>query len=156
MESTELRIGETQTRVAFGQDRLVTLPIGSGLPGTALLRQPPTPLELEEAIAAIEDVVMPVASLIPQSTQLVTSDALAAQLAGLVAPQARESLQLDEVEALFNDMVAVSQGRPSAGSPYLDASICGYLLVLREFMHHVSFDRVQVNPGLTASARHPD
>jgi hypothetical protein len=124
------------------------------LPGRALKHQPPTPLELENAIAAIEDIVMPLARSISASTQLVTSDPLALrlfELAGSVSTQG-SSLGIGALEALFNEMADVSQGRPSTGSPFLDPALCGYLLILREFMHHLAFGDVTVEAANAPAA----
>jgi hypothetical protein len=54
------------------------------------------------------------------------------------------------VKALFNEMADVSQGRPSTGTPFLDTDLCGYLLILREFMHHLAFDDVIVEAASPA------
>ncbi|MDB5896841.1 MAG: hypothetical protein JWP41_443 [Ramlibacter sp.] len=148
--STTLRIGERLTTVRTGapadQDSCHSLAVGFMSPGQALRHRPPTPQELENAIAAIEDAVMPLARAIPASTQLATADPMALRLCDLAAPFSIQGglLEIGAVEALFNDMVDVSQGRPSAGSPFLDTGLCGYLLILREFMHHLAFSTVIV------------
>jgi hypothetical protein len=84
---------------------------------------------------------MPIARLIPPAPQLVTADPIALRLCELAGSASARgcSLRLDAVEALFNEMADIAQGRPSAGSPFLDAGLCGYLLILREFMHHLAF-----------------
>lgn len=52
-------------------------------------------------------------------------------------------LTLDEVEALFNRLVAVSQGRPgSQESLPTDVRFLAAMLILREFMHHLNFAQV--------------
>ncbi|WP_421956427.1 hypothetical protein [Polaromonas sp.] len=147
---TRLHIGATLSAVRPGgcasEDSTLSLPIGFLSPGHALKHQPPTPLELENAIATIEDIVMPLARSLSPSTQLVTADPIAQrlyELAGSVSTQ-DNSLGIVAVEALFNEMVDVSQGRPSAGSPFLDTALCGYLLILREFMHHLAFGDVLI------------
>ncbi|MES3000941.1 MAG: hypothetical protein V4787_09625 [Pseudomonadota bacterium] len=148
--STSLRIGGTMTTVRPGgsasEDAALSLLVGYLSPGHALRHQPPTPLELETAIAAIEDIVMPLAHSIPSGTQLVTADALALRLCELAGSVSGSGgvLGIAVIEAQFNEMVDVSEGRPSAGSPYLDSALCGYLLILREFMHHLGFDDVIV------------
>jgi hypothetical protein len=89
---------------------------------------------------------MPLARVVSPSTQLVTADPFArrlCELSGSVSTQ-DSVLGISAVEVLFNEMADVSQGRPSAGSPYLDTALCGYLLILREFMHHLAFGEVTV------------
>jgi hypothetical protein len=149
---TTLHIGATHSTVqpdgAAAEAPVLSLPMGYLSPGQALRHQPPTPLELENAIAAIEDIVMPLARAMPPATQLrITADPLALRLCELAGPACAPGclLGIDAVEALFNDMAAVSSGRPSAGSPFLEAALCGYLLILREFMHHLAFGDVIVD-----------
>ncbi len=149
-----LHIGEFQTRVAqagiAGKGEQETM-VGIGFmsPGAALSHTPPTALELEHAIAAVEDVVMTLASSLPRAAGLATSDALAHRIAALGSSRGAqgELLPIDAVESLFNDMAAVALGRPAAGSPFLDSALCGYLLILREFMHHLGFACVLVRPA---------
>ena len=146
-----VQIGEFQTRVARAgvpgeAAQVATVSIGFMSPGTALSRSPPTAIELENAIAGVEDSVMSLATTFASAAELATSDPLARRLAeldrGRSAPG--DKLSLDVVESLFNDMAAVAQGRPSAGSPFLDKALCGYLVILREFMHHLGYTRLLV------------
>lgn len=158
--STTLSIGATQTTVRPGgrasEDAALSLLIGYLSPGHALRHQPPTPLELESAIAAIEDIVMPLARSITSGTQLVTADPIGLRLCELAGSASKTGglLGIAAIEAQFNEMVDVSEGRPSAGSPYLDAGLCGYLLILREFMHHLGFGEVIVEAANAPAASH--
>jgi hypothetical protein len=55
-------------------------------------------------------------------------------------------LTLDEVEGLFNRLVAVSQGRPASQEKLpTDTLFFASLLVLREFMHHLRFAEVNLH-----------
>lgn len=103
----------------------------------------PSPMELEQAIAHVEDVVMPLARLLPPGTRLVRADAVARRVQaalGITGP-----VPLADVERLFNELAAVALGRPaaSAGVP-VDAEFFCYVLVLREFMHHLGFGSLDV------------
>jgi hypothetical protein len=149
-----LHIGEFQTNVAqaglAGKDgQETTIGIGFMSPGSALSHTPPTSLELEHAIEAVEDVVMPLASTLRHAAELATSDTLAHRIATLASSGGGqgELLSIDVVESLFGDMAAVASGRPASGSPFLDSALCGYLLILREFMHHLGFACVRVRPA---------
>ncbi len=148
-----VQIGGRQTRVVRAgipgeAEQATIVRIGFMWPGAALSHTPPTELELEHAIAAVEDSVMPLATMFAAAAELATSDMLAHRLAGLGPGRTAsgEMLSIDVVENLFNDMAAVALGRPSAGSPFLDSALCGYLIILREFMHHLGFTRVFVRP----------
>jgi hypothetical protein len=141
---TRLRIGERQTEVSVeapAQVQRWQLTIGTLEVGDGPFRQrPPTPLELENAIAAVEDAVMPLARLLPAGTLLVSGDEGARRLRDAV-PGAGDTLSLAQVEDLFDQLAAVALGRPaaSAGVP-TDAAFFAYALILREFMHHLGFE----------------
>lgn len=113
----------------------------------------PTPLALENAIAVVEDEVyiahsrvrallppgtptlQPWSCLSPELQQIAT-------LAG-VAPRAPQRLDRDALEALFNRLAAVAEGRPAAHAGLPDsATWAAALLVLRELMHHLPFEQM--------------
>jgi hypothetical protein len=140
---TRLRIGERQTEVSVEapQAHRWQLTIGTQeIGGGPFRQQPPSPPELENAIATVEDAVMPLARLLPVDTLLVSADEGARRLRDAV-PGAGDSLALAQVEQLFDQLAAVLLGRPaaSAGVP-TDAPFFAYVLILREFMHHLGFD----------------
>lgn len=144
-----LRIGATRTHILRGGTKdsaSLSFSLGYLSPELSLQHKPPSPAELEGAIELIEESVMPLARLVSPATRLVTEDAFAGRLLGLAGRTTASGgeLPLAEVEGLFNDMADVSQGRPSAGSPYLDPALCGYLLILRELMHHLAFQNITV------------
>ena len=110
--------------------------------------EPPSELELETAIAVVEDEVMPLAKVLPPRSSLVSSDATASRLLALVDAAAVSGaglVKLEQVEHVFNELVAVSLGRPqlSSGMP-ADAAFVAYVLILREFMHHLAFDEISI------------
>ena len=56
---------------------------------------------------------------------------------------AKASLTLEEIETLFNRLVAVSEGRPVSQEVLpTDGRLVAATLMLREFMHHLSFAKV--------------
>jgi hypothetical protein len=117
-------------RWALGTRRL-------GPPGR--LSDPPTALMLERAIDAIEDEIMPAARAKPGGEELVLSPAaLFQRLAsspGSHTPPPR--LTAEEVEQRFNEIAAVSQGRPASQSSMpTDAASTAVLLIVREVLHH--------------------
>jgi hypothetical protein len=53
-------------------------------------------------------------------------------------------LTIDAIEITFNELAALAAGRPAAGSPFLDPSLCAYLLILPEWMHHLGYAQLEV------------
>ena len=150
---TDLHIGELDTRLvaepAQGPSLQWVLPIGwLRLTGGAPMRhEPPTALEIEHAIETVEDAVMPLSRQWPTGTQLQTSDAAARVLhtwvRAQVAGPANALLSLDDVEHAFNELAALSTGRPLASSSWpAHPGLAAYLVVLREAMHHLRFTSI--------------
>ena len=111
----------------------------------SLRHEPPRPIELEQAIELTEAAVMPLAAQFAGSPDLILQGLGASLIAhGLAAIGiAQMALTLDEVEALFNRLVSVSQGRPASQERLpTDARFFAALLMLREFMHHLHFEQV--------------
>jgi hypothetical protein len=136
------------TTLEFEGSKRITLPIGPrGLADAVLLHDPPTPAELERAIDVIEDALM--ASRLAQEDrgELVTADALLLALPGMGSP-ASDGLTRDAVEALFQRLASRSLGTPVAAAELpLDRDLAAALLILRECMHHLGFDRVSPAEG---------
>jgi hypothetical protein len=139
-----MEFGERQTRVVCGTgDRVAkewVLPIGTQQVGAGPFRAaPPSALELENAIEAVEDVVMPLAKLLPAGAVFLVSGA------GVRTALAADELELAQVEDRFNMLAAYSQGRPSASDdPLIQPGAAALLLILRETMHHLGFGKVQL------------
>ena len=140
----QTRLGsQTWARREFslGVDSLVRL---------SLRHAPPRPVELEHAIELTEDSVMPLADQFTGSNQLVMQGIGAALIAQSLSAgsNGQSALTLDEVEALFNRLVAVTEGRPtSQESLPTDARFIAAMLILREFMHHLQFANVTLQPS---------
>lgn len=145
----QLHIGAQAVRVSVpGNDAVHTLPLGTQAWGSVALRHnPPTPAELEAAIMTVEDHLMPLAPLLPPYGVLHTQDVgvlALARLAG-VTGELPVNLPIEQVERLFEQLSAVALGRPAAsGGVPTDATFATTVLVLREFMHHLGFDRITV------------
>jgi exopolyphosphatase/pppGpp-phosphohydrolase len=104
---------------------------------------PPTGLEIERAIDAIEDALMATrlghASRGPLTT---TSPGLRA-VPGFDNVDA--VLSLDEVERLFQELASATAGPSSPLTGWsADRDAAAALLILREVMHHLGFDRVRM------------
>lgn len=144
-----LHVGTQQAAVAVGDgtdvQALHTLPIG--LERTArehFRRDLPTPLEMENAIATVEDAVMPLHRLLPRSARLFTQDAALHGIATLAGRRGTAALSLDAMEACFNQLASVVMGTPAAngGLPQTRDFATG-LLILRELMHHLHFEKLE-------------
>ncbi len=128
----------------------VWLPVGTALTAQAFFKcDVPTPLEMEAAIAQVEDEVylahrqfQPLAAAGSGPLAWWSVDAALIELAELagVPGGAHTVLTLDAVERLFQRLAYVAEGRPAAveGLPER-ASFAAALLVLRELMHHMPF-----------------
>lgn len=151
---TVLEMGTETSTVRLGVDvpaslyRDVSLGVDS-LVGDSLRHVPPRPIELEHAIELTEEAVMPLANQFTGANHLVLQGMGAALIAhsldaGDMAPT---MLTLDEVESLFNRLVAVSEGRPTSQEALpTDARFFAAMLILREFMHHLKFINVTLQP----------
>jgi exopolyphosphatase/pppGpp-phosphohydrolase len=147
-----LHVGEEEfSLVSVGSHddtQRIEVPVGLQTLVREILRHsPPTPFEIESAIALIEDELMKVHRLLPANASLETKDACMWNMVSLINPTAQNErlVTLEEVEQLFDLLAALSAGRPAsmAGIPS-DAYFAAALLLLREMMHHLNFKTVQV------------
>ncbi len=116
-----------------------------------------TELTVEQAIAEIEDIVMPWQRRLPHpATLFVSGDAIIeiAEVAGMPKHLDPWMLSIDTLEQLFNRWVARLQGRTAGHDDLpLTARFSTALLVLRECLHHLKFHAVTiVRPVLQAAA----
>lgn len=118
-------------RLALGVDALVR---------QSLRHEPAWPIEIEHAIDVTEEAVMPIAAQLSHADELHTQG-LGGAIIG-TSLQASGMFQsvytVQEVEALFNRLIAVSQGRPmSQDNLPTDVRFVGAVLIVREVMHHL-------------------
>lgn len=93
---------------------------------------PPLPVELERAIDLVEDELMRLHGHVPRGRALHAGGAF------LVVTRVLPGRRREDVEALFERLSWVSQGRPSAGEGLPgDRVFAAAALVLRECMHHL-------------------
>ena len=104
-------------------------------------------LAIEAAIAEVEDAVMPWHGKLPPASRLISSDGAVAELAAWAGmpDDGPWLLTTEAVEQLFNRWAALAQGRPASqdGLP-TTGGFSAALLVLREWLHHLSFDGIRV------------
>ena len=148
-----LRLGEFETTLAWPQQTDI-LAIGSKRTADdwfARRSGAPTPLELEQAIMAVEDEIARVALRGDTSTPLVSVDAALVELARFAGAGGDLPLRVDvaAIENAFERLAMVAQGRPlaSSGLPGGEAgrSFAARLLIVRELMHHLGFATLVVD-----------
>ena len=102
--------------------------------------QPPTALEVENAIQTVEDEVVRARALVPAGTEIFCADAGVHAIAAAagVTEVGVQTLSLEQVERTFNRWVALVEGRPQSQDTLpTDPAFAATLLILREFMHHL-------------------
>jgi exopolyphosphatase/pppGpp-phosphohydrolase len=150
-----LHIGAQQSGIAVGQgpapELVKLLPLGAERTAHAFFKTaPPTPLALEHAIQVVEDVVMPLRTVIPREALLFSADAALREIALLAGagPEEPMRLTLDAMERVFNRLSAVVQGSPASHQGLPESNtFAATLLILREFMHHLQFAQIEVLHG---------
>jgi exopolyphosphatase/pppGpp-phosphohydrolase len=149
---TVLHIGREQSWILQGANQqpglVICLELGSQrLAREHFRRDPPSPAELEAAIMVVEDEVMPVAKKLLAGSSLFTSDTGIADIASVAtgSDEATTTLDLQTVERVFNRLANLSLGRPrSQGNLPAEGPFAANLLILREFMHHLRFERITI------------
>jgi len=125
----------------------IKLPAGYGLVAGKFFHHPiPTDAETDYAINYIEDELMSNSELTQHDEKLFTADENLIEL--FRKNELYENVYTrQEVEDLFSSYARVIMGAPSF---YLKAEITAkdfsILLVLREIMHHLDFDSIQLLP----------
>lgn len=145
-----LHIGADRTHVAAGMgsepDQALVLDIGASRIATGFFQHnPPAPIEIENAIMVVEDEVTRARGLAAGGPLLYSTDDEIHHIARVAgcpdAPAVR--LTIEQVEGLFDQLAARSEGRPASQVEVPDdPGFAATLLILREFMHHLRFDGV--------------
>ena len=132
-----LHIGEERTTIADAAFAFGWRSIGRD----HFKHDPPAPLEIENAIAAVEDEVERVHKAIAKGGVLRTRDPaiLAIAVAAGVPQGAEATLSVEAVEQTFTRLAAGARGLP-AGQEF-----SATLLILRELMHHLGFSSVLID-----------
>lgn len=152
---TLLQIGKERVAVATGIGieplEVVILEIGSKKTAIEFFKHnPPTPIEVENAIMAVEDEITRMREAIPNDSMLVTSDECIREIALFCGLDNQPGLNLNReaVERAFERLSSVVQGLPMPSlSPLSNAIFSSTILILREFMHHMNFLSIRiVNP----------
>jgi hypothetical protein len=146
-----LRIEEDRTVLAAGESGVAPVVLaGIGFRTIArdyLKHDPPAPLELENAIAAIEDEIARAAALPPAGAGLRTSDALIGDIAAAagVVPGTDPRFTVAAVEQAFQRLAGeASRGVRSGDGLAAGREPAAALVILRELLHHMDFASVIV------------
>ncbi|MBN2732449.1 MAG: hypothetical protein JXR26_08480 [Balneolaceae bacterium] len=107
-----------------------------------LKHEPAKAIEIEAAIADIEDQLMPIIKDLPERRCLVTSEQAFWGIAKVAGLGSDDELQMnvDTVEEIFNRLVDVAYGTPASKLEVPEnREFTAIVLFLRELMHHASF-----------------
>lgn len=135
-----LHLDDDESMLAWGTSdqpsQYSSLPIGLyGLANRIVSNGHLSELAMEQIIAEVEDIVMPLHTQLP-AAQLFSADAVIAELAhwaGMADQTTPWTLGVDAVEFLFNRQVALAQGRPASQDDLpTTGRFSTTLLVLRE------------------------
>jgi exopolyphosphatase/pppGpp-phosphohydrolase len=149
-ELTLLRIGPDTTVLATGVDNLRTalfeLKIGIRRTSHDFFRSEiPSPAEVEDAINFIEDELMKASALAESPSELITFDAGIRSIAAEAGVEDEVYLGRQAMEELFTRYALISLGRPEAFDTLkMDREFFANLLILREVMHHLGFERIRI------------
>lgn len=146
----ELRLDATTCSLSFGDGAQpdIYFPVSiADLTGHTLQHAPPTPLEVEQAIAVVEDAIMPFAGRVPVGLQVHSTSEAVRRIAQIAPGKpaladlgvgSGVDLDVDAIEALFSRWVRMVHGAPAAreGVPE-DAEFAASAILLRECMHHL-------------------
>lgn len=134
------------TVFVFDDGATVSLGIGvQDLIDGVLRHDPPNAAELERAIDRVEDALARWPGARPTGGELVVTDPRLTALPGLASPGA--TLGREALEFLFQHLASRALGTPVAEASLPNgAPIAAALLVLRECLHHLGFERVVAGP----------
>ncbi|MGK7369706.1 MAG: hypothetical protein ACNS64_05785 [Candidatus Halalkalibacterium sp. M3_1C_030] len=113
-----------------------------------LKHEPAKAIEIEAAIADIEEELMPVIKDLPERRCLFTSEKAFWEIAKVAGFESEDKLKLkiDTVEEIFNRLVDVAYGTPASRLDVPeDRGFTATVLFLRELMHHASYNIIYLS-----------
>lgn len=113
-----------------------------------LKHEPAEAVELESAIADIENQLMPVINDLPEYRRLATEEAAFRELVNISEKSADDivHLEIDTVEEIFNRLVDVAYGTPAYKLDIPEyREFAGTVLFLRELMHHANYSSIAIS-----------
>jgi exopolyphosphatase/pppGpp-phosphohydrolase len=143
-----LQIDADHTVLAVDGQPVAALPVGSRRTADQCFRHdPPRAIDIERAIEVVEDQVMPWCARLPAGAVLVARDAGVHEIARLagVDDMPHAELTRDALERVFNRLADVASGSPVAASGLpVTPAFAARLVILREALHHLGFDRLRI------------
>jgi exopolyphosphatase/pppGpp-phosphohydrolase len=147
-----LHTGKEQTYI-ITEDKenniiFLKLDIGTEKTGfTYFHHSPPTPDEVENAINVVEDELTKIFSRITKQSVLYTKDEQVKEIAILAGVKNHDEMILsrNDMESLFSRLAALSMGRSVKTDIIpVDSSFSAGLLILREIMHHLGYEFINI------------
>lgn len=141
-----LLTGPAQTTLTTGREQVAIAPDAAAFARAHFRRWPPTPLEVENAIGAVEDALAAARDKVPPQLELQSTDPGIRAIAASAGLHAEPPLTLsrDAVERVFNELVDIAEGSPAAAPAADPLEWAARLLILREMMHHWAIESVRV------------
>jgi exopolyphosphatase/pppGpp-phosphohydrolase len=149
---TLIEIGRERTTLVSGKDDTArdAIALHIGFVKTAkefFQHNPPTPRELEDAIATIEDELARARAIVVNDSMLITTDKVVLEIvrtAG-IGSVSGPMLSIEVVEQLYQRLAAVSSGAPpTQEETKLYAVHAATIVILREAMHHLRYAAIRV------------
>lgn len=147
----QLRLGaqslELRGQDAQGEPHTHTLPLGiESLRQRHRVTRPPQALALESVIESIEDLLMPLARVMPQGGMLMLDPREVPE--GLVDALGQPEFDSQAVETAFDRLSNLALGRPAAQAGVPESpEFAIALLIVREAMHHLPLRRGRWQPA---------
>lgn len=149
---TLIEIGRERTRLVAGRDDTArdAIALDIGFVKTAkefFQHNPPTPRELEEAIATIEDELARARTIAVNDSMLITTDKVVLEIARTagIGSASEPMLSIEAVEQLYQRLAAVASGAPATQKKgELYAMHAATIVILREAMHHLRYAAITV------------
>ncbi|MDR3704560.1 MAG: hypothetical protein P4L28_01470 [Paludibacteraceae bacterium] len=145
-----LCIQSSQTLIVTKDEELntiiIVLNLGTDTIGAIFNEEPPPPEEIEKAINIIEDELMLAVRVLGPDTELCSKDVFLKTIINLAYTSATSNnLSRVAMEALFTRFAVISMGRsPQTDAIPVNASFSANMLILREIMHHLKFEKILV------------
>jgi len=123
---------------------LLEFPFRAGTAGM-FRSDPPRESEIESAIDRVEEAVMPLAKQLPRGAALVAGNAATRAVAALAAGTVDvEAVPVEAVERVFEQLAMSARRGFWAEGGRMDSSTAAGVLILREFMHHLGYGRIEL------------
>lgn len=148
---------ESSFRLSHSDDVVISIPIGfKRISQRYFKHTPPTPAEIEYAINDIEDELERIVPKLLHYHIVYNRDAFMLHLAQRLQIEVTSVMTLsrDRLEFLFGQYAEISMGRPpSASESDISPTFYAQILIIREIMHHLKFEQLQLIDDLDSYTR---